>query len=66
MKTKLYRHKRGGYTYFATWGFSINEGQFPNIHMSWRRWGEGSRRTFYFYVGICRLWGRRMRLHFNI
>lgn len=23
-------------TYFRRWGFSINEGHFPNIHMSWR------------------------------
>lgn len=24
-------------TYFAKWGFSINEGQFPNIHIRWDR-----------------------------
>lgn len=27
-----------GYTYFRlSTGFSINEGEFPNIHVSWRR-----------------------------
>lgn len=24
-----------GITYFTRWGFSINEGQFPNIHVNW-------------------------------
>lgn len=24
-----------GLTYFKRWGFSINEGVFPNIHMTW-------------------------------
>lgn len=26
-----------GLTYFKPWAFSINEGQFPNIHISWHR-----------------------------
>jgi len=31
-----------GVTYFRRWGFSINEGAYPNIHVRWRygqRWG---------------------------
>ena len=28
--------KGHGLTYFAWWGFSINEGMFPNIHINWR------------------------------
>lgn len=31
------QHRRGGYSYFR-WrtGFSINEAQYPNIHVSWK------------------------------
>jgi hypothetical protein len=36
-----------GATYFAPWGFSINEGQVPNIHVSWNLCGM---RRFYFYL----------------
>jgi hypothetical protein len=25
-----------GFTYFRRWGFSVNEGEFPNVHCSWR------------------------------
>lgn len=39
-----------GLTYFRPWGFSINEGGIPNIHVSWKRglfvylcWGGDSR-----------------------
>ena len=32
-----------GHTYFSIHGFSLNEGDFPNIHLSWGFVG------FYFY-----------------
>lgn len=38
-----------GLTYFRRWGFSINEGAIPNIHVSWLL--AGSRR-FYFYLAL--------------
>lgn len=41
-----------GYTYFnKANGFSINEGQFPNIHVSWRPIG--------FYIAI----SERLKFH---
>lgn len=39
-----------GHTYFRRWGFSINEGEIPNIHLSWRG-------GVYFYV----CWGANRR-----
>lgn len=36
-------------TYFRWWGFSINEGQFPNIHISWR---VGGYWHLFIYVAI--------------
>ncbi|WP_156436073.1 hypothetical protein [Bradyrhizobium pachyrhizi] len=47
-----------GVTYFRRWGFSINEGEFPNVHASWRS------DTFFFYVAIWLF--RPFRLYFNI
>lgn len=40
-----------GRTYFR-WrrGFSINEGEFPNVHISWRTFGR--RWRFYFYIAF--------------
>lgn len=50
---------RGGITYFERWGFSINEGKFPNVHISWRD------RRFNFYAGLFPLMGRRVRVYFS-
>lgn len=37
--TKVYQHRRGGVSYFRLrTGFSINEGQFPNITIIWGGW----------------------------
>lgn len=38
-----------GLTYFRWWGFSINEGQFPNIHVSWSHW-------FFIYIALTPRW----------
>ena len=43
------------YTYFRRYGFSINEGEFPNIHISWRE-------RFHFYLAI----SRKLKLHFSL
>ena len=43
-----------GLTYFHWWGFSINKGGIPNLHISWR---QGRQWGFYFY--IC--WGQDKR-----
>jgi hypothetical protein len=40
-----------GLTYFRPWGFSINEGCFPNIHLSWNLCGM---RRIHFYVALSR------------
>ena len=45
-----YRISFQGVTYFRRWGFSINEGEFPNIHVSWRRDG------FLFYLAFSWRW----------
>ena len=37
-----------GVTYFHWWGFSINEGQLPNVHLSWWMAGFGIQ----FYLAI--------------
>lgn len=47
-----------GMTYFRRWGFSINEGEVPNIHVSWNICGL---RRFYFYLCLT----RNVRLHFG-
>jgi len=36
--TGVRHHRRGGISYFRlSTGFSLNEGQFPNIHVHWAR-----------------------------
>jgi hypothetical protein len=36
VRTRLISHRNGGFSYFdSKKGFSINEGQFPNIHVAW-------------------------------
>lgn len=35
-----------GVTYFRSWGFSINEGEFPNVHLSWNK------RSLFFYCAF--------------
>lgn len=40
-----------GITYFRWWGFSVNEGRYPNIHVNWR---DG-----YWYVCL----GPKLRWH---
>lgn len=51
-------NSQGGITYFERWGFSINEGRLPNIHMSWR---DG---RFYFYTAFWLF--KRVRCHFHL
>ncbi len=46
-----------GLTYFEWWGFSINEGTFPNIHISW-----GDKYTF---IYICLTSKLRWAKNFN-
>jgi hypothetical protein len=40
----ILQHRSGGFTYFKRWAFSINEGQFPNVHVNFR--------TRFFYVAL--------------
>lgn len=54
--------KCNGITYFADWGFSINEGCFPNIHMSW-----GDKYTFIYIALTAKLrWARNFKTGFDI
>lgn len=47
LSVRLNRLTRG-YSYVSPRGFSINEGEFPNIHLSWADPGNrGSRWHFY-------------------
>lgn len=46
-----------GLTYFKRWGFSINEGRFPNIHFSW-----SGPFGLYFYCAF-RLFKKTYRFH---
>lgn len=51
-----------GHTYFKNWGFSINEGALPNVHLSWRLGGEW---RLFWYVALTRTlrWYRRSALN---
>lgn len=45
-----------GITYFRWWGFSVNEGRFPNIHVSWCLGGDWH---LFWYVCL----GPKLRWH---
>lgn len=47
-----------GLTYFRWWGFSINESEVPNIHISW--WGFSHEFVFY----IC--WSQTGRFYWRL
>lgn len=50
--TELMIWRLNGLYYVRRWGFSLNEGCFPNIHMSWRKRPGG----FLFYVALGPKW----------
>lgn len=41
--------------YVASWGFSLNETRYPNIHFSWRN-ASGTFRGPYLYIALSKKW----------
>lgn len=48
------RWRFNGVYYVRPWGFSLNESEYPNLHISWRWW-------FVFYLAL----SQRMKLRWT-